>query len=192
MKKSVGTPPDQRPESKAERRSKFESLSGWLAFGANIVTIAGLVVVIVELDQSEKMTRAQTRHQLSTGIVTLLLDTANNQQLTDVLYRGAQGAQLTPTEEYQFDMRSNALLRYWEDVHYQYRMGLYDEEEFDRQRGAWEAFLRENQGFRGYRCRVRPLYSTSFANAMNRLLPPGGCAHKGPMNAVQRKSWPLF
>lgn len=78
------------------------------------------------------MTRAQTRHQLSAGIVSLLFDTANNQQLADLMYRGPQGSQLTLTEEYQFDMRSNALLRYWEDVHYQYRMGLYDEEEFDR------------------------------------------------------------
>ena len=177
MIKSAKTLPNQRSPSRADRGSKFESLSSWLALGANLVTIIGLIVVIVELEQNQRMTRAQTRHQLSAAIVTLLFDTANNQQLTNVMYRAAQGAQLNPTEEYQFDMRSNALLRYWEDVHYQYRMGLYDEEEFDRQRGAWGAVLRNNQGFRNYWCRARSLYSPSFANEMNRLLPPGGCAH---------------
>lgn len=192
MKRPVRTPSNQKPSSKAEGRSKFKSLSSWLAFGANLVTIAGLAVVIFELNQSQKMTRSQTRHEISAGIVTLLFDTANNQQLTDVIYRGSQGAQLTPTEQYQFDMRSNALLRYWEDVHYQYRMGLYDQEEFDRQRGAWGAVLRDNQGFRAYWCRVRTLYSPSFADAMNHLLPPEGCAHNAQRNADQKSGLPLF
>lgn len=166
---------EQRPEP-ARRAVTFESLSGWFALGANLVTIAGLILVLLELDQNQKLTRAQTRHELSAGIVTLLLDTAENQQLSNVMYREAHGGPLTPSERYQFEVRSNALLRYWEDVHYQYRMGLYDEEEFDRQREAWSVTLRESQGFREYWCHVRARYSPSFANEMNRLLPPQACA----------------
>lgn len=156
----------------------FESFSSWLALAANLVTITGLLLVLLELNQTQKLTRAQTRHELSAGIVTLLLDTASNQQLAGVMYRGSQGAPLSPPEQFQFEMRSNALLRYWEDVHYQFRMGLYDQEEFRRQRDAWSATLRESVGFREYWCRVRPLYSPSFADEMNRLLPPNACTPK--------------
>ena len=156
----------------------FESLSSWLALAANLVTITGLLLVLIELNQTQKLTRAQTRHEMSSGIVTLLLDTASNQQLAGVMYRGSQGATLSPAEQFQFDMRSNALLRYWEDVHYQFRMGLYDQEEFKHQRDAWSATLRESRGFRDYWCRVRPLYSQSFADEMNRLLPADACARK--------------
>lgn len=173
-KRSRNSSQEQSPGG-LRRRGTFESLSGWFALGANLVTIVGLVLVLLELEQNHKLMRAQTRHQLSAGIVTLLLDTADNQQLADVMYRESHGGPITPSEQYQFEVRSNALLRYWEDVHYQYRMGLYDEEEFDRQRDAWSATLRESQGFREYWCRVRTRYSPSFANEMNRLLPPKAC-----------------
>lgn len=160
------------------RRVTFEGLSGWFALGANIVTIAGLIVVVVELNQNQKVQRAQARHELSAAIVNVLMESANNQQLSDVIDRASRGAQLTSAERLQFEMRSNALFRYWEDVHYQYRMGLYDEEEFDRQREAWSVTLRGSQGMRDYWCRVRTLYSPSFANELNRLLPPESCTGK--------------
>jgi hypothetical protein len=160
------------------RRVSFEGLSGWFALGANIVTIIGLVVVVVELNQDQKVQRAQARHELSAAIVNVLMESADNQQLSDVIERAARGAQLTPTEQLQFEMRTNAILRYWEDVHYQYRMGLYDEEEFDRQRAAWSVTLRGSQGMRDYWCRVRTLYSPSFANELSRLLPSQSCTGK--------------
>jgi hypothetical protein len=154
----------------------FVRMSSLISLAANIVTVAGLVIVVFQLYQSQRMTRAQTRHELSSTIVTILSDTANNPQLASVIYRGSKGLPLTPVEQFQFEVRSNALLRYWEDVHYQYRMGLYDEGEFDRHRDAWAATIRQSKGFVEYWCRVRPLYSPAFADEMNRLLPAGACA----------------
>ncbi len=55
-----------------------------------------------------------------------------------MLRRAGRGEQLTDDEHLQFQLRSNALLRYWEDVHYQYRLGLYDEVEYERQKAALE------------------------------------------------------
>ena len=153
-------------------------MSSLISLAANVVTVAGLVIVVFQLYQNHKMTRAQTRHEISSTIVTILSDTANNPQLASVIYRGSHGLPLTPVEQFQFELRSNALLRYWEDVHYQFRMGLYDEEEFDRHRDAWAATVRQSKGFVEYWCRVRPLYSTAFAIEMNRLLPTGACTAK--------------
>lgn len=177
MKKRV-QPTPEAPSSVDAIEGSFVRISSLISLAANIVTVAGLVIVVLQLYESQRMTRAQTRHELSSTIVTILSDTANNPQLASVIYRGSRGLPLTPVEQFQFEARSNALLRYWEDVHYQFRMGLYDEEEFDRHREAWAATIRQNKGFVEYWCRVRQLYSSAFANEMNRLLPQGACAAK--------------
>jgi hypothetical protein len=72
-------------------------------------------------------------------------------------------------------MRTNALLRYWEDVHYQYRVGLYDEEEFSKQKEAWRSALKRSKGMRNYWCDVRALYSPEYMSEMDELLSDPGC-----------------
>ncbi len=79
---------------------------------------------------------------------------------------------MTEDEQFQFRLRSNALLRYWEDVHYQFRLGLYDEVEYARQKAAWKATFANSVGFVNYWFEVRTLYSPRFASEIDGLLPP--------------------
>lgn len=146
-------------------------LTRWLTFGANLAVLLGIVLLIAELNQNHDLMRAQTRHELAMGIVDLLQTPAENPQLADVLFRAGAGEPLTPTEFLQYELRTNALFRYWEDVHYQYREGLYDEGEFVRQRAAWGAYMENSQRSRVYWCRVRSLYSPEYATEMDALLP---------------------
>jgi len=152
-----------------------DRLTRWLTLGANVGVLVGILLLIVELDQNRDMMRAQTRHQVANGIVDLLLVPASNQQLADLMYRAETGGQLTPEENYQFTMRTNALLRYWEDVHYQYRVGLYDDVEFSKQREAWRAAFVRSIGMREYWCKIRTLYSPEFTAEIDDLLPEPGC-----------------
>lgn len=154
---------------------KSDRLTRWITIGANLGVMIGLLLLIAELAQNRDMMRAQIRHELAMGIVNLLQTPANNDQLADVLFRGISGEELTPTELFQFELRTNALFRYWEDVHYQYRAGLYDDIEFERQRDAWRASLARSQLSVGYWCRVRLLYSPEFAKEMDSMLPDGRC-----------------
>jgi len=153
-----------------------DRLARWLTLGANLGVLIGLVLLIAELAQNREMMRAQIRHELAMGIVDLLQAPANNHQLADVLYRGISGEELKQTEMYQFELRTNALFRYWEDVHYQYRVGLYDDSEFSRQRNAWKVSLERSRLAADYWCKVRRLYSPEFASEMNSLLPDGSCS----------------
>jgi uncharacterized protein (TIGR02246 family) len=150
------------------------TITRWLTLGANIGVLIGIVLVLVELDQNRDMMRAQTRNELAMGIVDLLQTPASNAQLADVLYRAHAGADLTPVESFQFEMRSNALFRYWENVHYQYRVGLYDDVEFARQREAWGASMRNSRLAQEYWCRVRLYYSPEFMAELDSLV-PGKC-----------------
>lgn len=156
-----------------------DRLNRWLTLGANVGVLVGIVLVILELDQNRDMMRAQIRHELAMGIVELLQVPASDPQLAGILHRARAGDELTPEESFQFEMRTNALLRYWEDVHYQYRLGLYDEIEFERQRDAWRASLEGFGRAVAYWCSVRPLYSPEFAAEIDGLLANGAC-EKGP------------
>ena len=152
-----------------------DRLNRWLTLGANIGVLIGLLLLVVELNQNHEMMRSQTRHDMSMGIVDLLQTPANNEQLASVMYRAAIGDALTPEERFQFNMRTNALFRYWEDVHYQYRVGLYDEVEFSKQRDAWQNSIEKNAGMRVYWCEVRQLYSPEFMTEMDSIMPSTGC-----------------
>lgn len=152
-----------------------DRLNRWLTLGANVGVLVGIVLVILELDQNRDMMRAQIRHELAMGIVDLLQVPAGNPQLASVLQRARAGAELTPEESFQFELRTNALFRYWEDVHYQYRLGLYDEIEFERQRDAWRASLAGFGRAVAYWCGVRPLYSPEFAAEIDGLLANDAC-----------------
>jgi hypothetical protein len=146
-----------------------------IALTANCVTILGLLLVIFQLGQNRTLMRAQVRHELASTIVDLLNSSANNSELASVIRRAGLGEQLTADEQFQFRLRSNALLRYWEDVHYQYRLGLYDEVEYSRQKAAWKASFASSIGFVNYWCEVRTLYSPLFASEIDRLLPSQSC-----------------
>lgn len=143
-----------------------------IALAANCVTILGLLLVILQLSQNRSLMRAQIRHELASTIVDLLNSSANNSQLAGVLRRAAVGEKLTEDEQLQFRLRSNALLRYWEDVHYQFRLGLYDEIEYSKQKDAWKATFASSIGFVKYWSEVRTLYSPRFATEIDGLLPP--------------------
>jgi len=151
-----------------------------IALTANCVTILGLLLVILQLRQNRTLMRAQVRHELASTIVDLLNTSANNSQLASVIRRAGVGEQLTADEQFQFQLRSNALLRYWEDVHYQYRLGLYDEIEYERQKAAWKATFANSAGFVRYWSEVRTLYSPRFAAEIDGLLPPQAITQPTP------------
>jgi hypothetical protein len=152
-----------------------DRLARWLTLGANIAVLVGIILLVLELSQNRDMMRAQTRHELSMGIIDLLQVPAGNEQLASILYRAGAGEELTPEELFLFRLRTNALFRYWEDVHYQYRIGLYDEVEFARQKNAWRASLASSPLGQDYWCEVRMLYSPDFMAEMDGLLNGNGC-----------------
>ena len=48
---------------------------------------------------------------------------------------------LSTEDRFQLELCTNAFVHYREDAHYQFRADLYDREDFDRQRAAWQETL---------------------------------------------------
>jgi hypothetical protein len=71
---------------------------------ANLGAVVDIILIVVGLDQNEAMMRAQTRHELSAGIVDLFARVAENPQLASLRQRDASAA---------YARRSPAVVRFW-------------------------------------------------------------------------------
>jgi hypothetical protein len=137
---------------------------------ANLGVLAGILLVVYELNQNREMMRSQTRHDISSEFVGLMISVANNDQLANLIRRGDLGEELSPDELYRYERYTRGMFRYWENVHYQYRLGLYDELEFVRQRAAWQAYLARSKGGVAWWCGARDQFSADYRLEMDELL----------------------
>jgi len=154
---------------------KSEGVNRWLTLGANVGVLIGIILLSVELSQNRTTMRAQTRHELSTDIVELFSLVAANEQLASVRRRADAGESLTADESYQYAIITRAFFRYWEDVHYQFRQGLYDEIEFSRQRDAWKSYAAESSALVDWWCRNRSTFSSDFVSDFDSILTSHTC-----------------
>lgn len=163
------------PERNASRLSA-KSLTRTLALAANLGALLGVVVLIFELQQNRDLMRAQVRHELASGIVEIIEGGARSPELAEALRRARGGEELSETQAFQVQLYLNGLYRYWEDVHYQYREGLYDDQEFLSQREAWRRSVNGAPQSREYWCSARIEYSPEFRAEIDALLPEAACA----------------
>jgi hypothetical protein len=138
--------------------------------------IVGILLLVFELNQNRDMIRAQTRNELSSNLVELAIADSTDLALADVLSRGLNdGEQGTPAEQWIVMRRANAWFRYWENVHYQGRIGTYDEVEFSKQLEAIRSALAIRAGLVKYWCGARESYSPEFAAEIDAMLTTHRC-----------------
>lgn len=154
---------------------KAKRINEWLILGANFGVLVGIGLLLVELNQTSTMMRAQTRTELSQGIVNLLALSANNEQLAGLIRRADDGEELTPDEDLQYMHRNFALFRYLENLHYQYRQGLFDEAEFSTQREAYTFYLNHSEAAARTWCSYRFSVSIEFRDEVDSVLSTYTC-----------------
>ena len=93
----------------------------------------------------------------------------------DVLRRGLAREELSGTESWRFERRMNAWFRHWENMHYQYTAGLFDETEAAKNLDAIAVALERDPGWLEYWCRRGSLYSSEFAAEIENLVETHHC-----------------
>ena len=156
-----------------------DRVNRWLTLGANVGVLTGLALLLVELDQSRDATRADTRQNISQEITGLLTQIALDEDMADLRYRADSGAELTGLELYRYQLLQRGLFRYWENVHYQYRLGLYDESEFSAHKRVWARYVNSSARLPNYWCSIRDLVSNDFANEMDSAIGNLSCSQGG-------------
>ncbi len=147
-----------------------DKVNRWLTLGANIGVLIGIILLVVELDQNREMIRAQTRNDISQQLANRLLSVGSNSQMASVKRRAEAGEELTADEEHQYFLYLVANMRDWENIHYQYRHGTFDENEFEAEKVAWQFVINRNKAFGRNWCQVRRNYSPEFVAELESLL----------------------
>ena len=142
---------------------------------ANLGVIAGILLLVFELNQNRTLMAAQTRDSVSQSVVSTLLVSAGDPVLTNIILRANLGEQLTPTEQDQFITYMISWFRVWENQHYQFRVGLYDESEFAAVRGVWVGRLQRENASRELWCLIRDNFSPAFFSDVNEALGESRC-----------------
>jgi len=146
-----------------------------LGLVANLGVIAGILLLVFELNQNRDMMRAQIRNELARGLNEVLSLTISDFDLSNTVVRANSGEALSETESLRLNQRSEVLFRYWENVHYQYRQGLYDESEFSRQAEAIASVLLTSPSLIQFWCRQRGHYSAPFTDFFDEMLAEARC-----------------
>ncbi len=153
-----------------------DKLNRWLTLAANTGVLIGIILLVVELDQNREIIRAQTRNEISQGELELLGQIAGNPPLAEMLVRANQGHALSPDEELMVFVHSESVFRLWQNVHYQGRLGMYDEEEFEKHLATMERVLGRSPYLVEYWCADEEVYPEEFAREINSLIPAGDCS----------------
>lgn len=144
-----------------------------LSILANLGVLIGILLLVYELNQNRQMMEAQTRNDLSDGL-TNAISLFTDRQIAELMLRGNSGDELSDVDREQLGYVLSIQFRYYENVHYQYRQGLFDEVEFDAQRLIWRNLFTEKYRAE-YWCRQKGTYSPDFAAEIDGLLTTFRC-----------------
>ncbi len=146
-----------------------------MTLGANIAVLIGIILLVAELNQNYEIIRAQTRTELTQSLLDLLALSASNKELAEIIVKADRGEELTGVEQHMFGTRSESVFAYWQNVHYQGRNGMYDEEEFSKHIQMIGRVLNGSPGLVRYWCGDYENFPEAFAKEINRLISADSC-----------------
>jgi len=151
-------------------------LNRWLTLLANLGVLAGIILLLVELNQNQEIARAQIRNEVYQGLTDSLA--ILDRDTAEVIGKANAGVELDPVEVILVGRWSETILRYWENADYQYEMGMYDDTEYSAQKNIIRTGMLEI--FPGavlpHYCRFRNGYSDHFRAMIDAFVTPEMCA----------------
>ena len=145
-----------------------DRLNRWLTLAANLAVLVGLVFLVVEINQNNEMMRAQTR----SGITDAIIDNVKMYMDPRVIVahqKRRSGQPLSDEESALLNSLASATLRLWENTHYQYRNGLFDDAEFEADLAVWREDMKKTE-FKLHWSSRRHTYSEAFRTQIDELM----------------------
>lgn len=110
----------------------LDNLNRWLTLLANLGVLAGILVVAIELQQT------QTEMKAESSSMRAAMARENNLWAVEfdmqvIGEKILKGEELSPADAYRSTIFFGNLLRYFETMHYQYQLGVLDEESWRSQ-----------------------------------------------------------
>ena len=151
-----------------------DRLNRWLTLLANLGVLAGIILLLVELNQNQEIARAQIRNEIYQG---LSESTMVGGDYARVLARADAGEELDPVEVLLLSGFSEQLHRYWENANYQYEMGMYDESEYSAHKNTIRSAMLElfPAALVPHYCRNRDGFSQSYRELIDEFVTAQMC-----------------
>jgi hypothetical protein len=132
---------------------------------ANLGVLVGVFLLIYELSQNRNMMRAQIRNEISRTVIDLAGAWAD-EEMVELIARSRRGDSLTDTQEGRLQFFSNSLLRMYENIHYQYREGMFAEDEYTAVSNTIRRRLNTDPHLRNHFCDTKDGLSPAFVEAI--------------------------
>ena len=139
----------------------------------NLGVIVGILLLVFELSQSRQMMESQTRNDLYNGLADYLV-LRIDPEYVDISVRSRNGEELSQVEQARLISTRTIHFRYMENLHYQYRNGLFDEAEFSAQRVHWQRIF-ATKPYAEQWCSARNAYAPEFVAEINGSLSTYQC-----------------
>jgi hypothetical protein len=137
--------------------------------GATAVAVT-LAYLVVQLRQNTKAMKAQTRSSITDQILDINNSVLANPELLEARDKANSDLPLTAEEQKILTVNMVSWLRHWENVHFQYRNGTYDESEYLAQRVAWQHQLTVSTFWRERWVAMFGMFSPEFVSELDALL----------------------
>ena len=152
-----------------------QTISGRLMLIANIGILIGVLLLVFELSQIRKLMTAQVRNDFTTTVMNRNDAAAADPEMIDIMMRGKDGNNLDANEDLRYRLRTSGTFQQWQNTHYQYQLGLLDEQEFQSYRDSWTSIARASNGFARVWCGSRKSAATDFRAEMDRIFGEDAC-----------------
>ena len=119
------------------------------------------------LATTAQLMRSQIRYQVFQDEANYNLSVATDRELVELIYRAAQGEELDGADRAQNFIRLIAYFRIQENIHYQYRQGLFDQQEYENIKLAQKGFVGVGAETANVWCVIRRGTSKEFRDDMD-------------------------
>jgi len=136
--------------------------------GATAV-IVSLIYIGREIRLNTNAERAATRHAIAETIMSGPMQIVASDTLAELMHRSFSGAELKPEERLRLAGYAYATMRNWENIHYQYRAGLLNDDEWTALRLNLK-FLLQVELWSSFWRQERAIFCQPFQQLVDRLL----------------------
>jgi len=159
-----------------------DGLTRWLTLAANVGVLAGIILLIAELDQNRELVKAETRHAIADQYINFMQETVNSGEMADIVLRVVNDEELTPQERLRYQFRLRVWFRIAGNVHYQYEQGLFDESEFASIKEQWRGYSSNTPAIAEMWCLDRNGHPPRFRAEMDAIFPDLECVERRGTN----------
>jgi len=122
---------------------KLDKLNQWLILISNIGVLAGIIILTVEINQNTIVARSSARQAITEMVSARPMASVENRDVAELSLKIFNDEPLSELERLRVMSRWYSTMRDWENIHYQYQIGMLTEDEW-----------------RGFRLNLKSLFGT--------------------------------